>query len=114
LRGLAYFLIALFLVIASGILIGSCQPAVGAKYAILPRLVIYLMTIGGWALLLMGLFRLIVGPGVGTGAGILKVIAIVLVGVVGLGALFETWVVHSIVSSARPSSSGDGDWDWDD
>jgi hypothetical protein len=111
-RGLLYLAIAILLLIGSAILLVAFQPAVGASYPIGPRIVIYLVVVAGWALLLMGLFRFLVGPGIGAGAGILKVVAIVAICAVGLGGLFSTWIVHRIVDNPRSASSGD--WDWDD
>lgn len=111
-RGVIYLAIAIFLLIGSVVLLVLLQPAVGACYAIGPRIAIYPVTLVGWALLLMGLFRLLVGSGIGAGAGILKVIAIVVICTVGVGGLLGTWAVHMVVSHPRSESSSH--WDWDD
>lgn len=111
-RGAIYLAIAIFLLVGSAVLLVVLQPAVGACYGIGPRIVIYPVTLAGWALLLMGLFRLLVGPGIGAGAGILKVIAIVVICAVGVGGLLGTWAVHTVVS--HPVSASSGNWDWDD
>ena len=111
-RGLIYLAIAILLLIGAAVLLMVLQPAVGEVYAMGPRIAIQVVLVAAWILLLMGLFRGIVGSGVGAGAGILKGIAIVVVCAVGLGALFSTWIIHRVVSSPHTASSSH--WDWDD
>ena len=111
-RGLRLLVIALVLLVLAVLLLAAFAPAVGARYPLVIRLAAYALTGAGWGGLLVGLYRVIVGPGVGPLAAPLRLIAIaVVIGGVALG-LVGAWAVHTIVSEPRPASHGHHhDWD---
>lgn len=100
-RGLIYLLIGLLLLIGSLVMFTTCQPAVGEHYSTMTRLMIYAATGAGWWLFLMGLYYVIAGPTVGG----LRTVAIVVVCVLGLVALGESWLAHAALSLRRVESS---------
>ena len=111
-RGLRLVVIALVLLLLAVLLLAGFAPAVGARYPLVIRLVAYALTGAGWGGLLVGLHRVIVGPGVGPLATPLRLIAIaVVVGGVAIG-LVGAWAVHTLVSEPRAASHGHHpDWD---
>lgn len=112
-RGAKLVGIAVLLLLLAVILMALLAPEPGAHYPWVLRLVCYALTGTGWGALLVGLYRVIVGPGTGALAGVLKLVAIgaMVVGV-GLG-LFGAWAVHTIVDAPGRAASGDHH-DWDD
>lgn len=111
-RGVRLVVIGLVLLLLAVLLLAGFAPKVGARYPLPLRLVAYVLTGAGWGGLVVGLYRVIVGPGVGPLATPLKLIAItVVVGGVATG-LIGAWVVHGIVDDPRPASHGHHhDWD---
>ena len=111
-RGARLVVIALVLLLLAVILLAGFAPAVGERYPLVLRLIAYALTGAGWVALLLGLYRVIVGPGTGALAGVLKLVAIGVV-VVGAGlGVVGAWAVHLVVDEPRRASSGHHhDWD---
>jgi hypothetical protein len=113
-RGLWILGIALVLLLLALLLLAGLAPAVGARYPLWLRIVVYILGASGWAGMLAGLFRVIVGPGTGALAVPLKLIAVlVVIGGLATGGL-GAWILHAIVNEPRPASDGHHhhhDWD---
>lgn len=104
--------IAILLLLLAVILMATLAPAVGEHYPLVLRLLFYALTGAGWCALLVGLYRVIVGPGVGALAAPLKLIAIGVTVVGVLGGLVGAWAVHTVVNEPGRASSGHHhDWD---
>lgn len=111
-RGARLIAIAIVLLLLAVILMATLAPSPGAHYPRALRLLFYVLTAAGWGGLLVGLFRVIVGPGVGALAAPLKMIAVGVV-VVGVAVgLVGAWAIHE-VANAPGSASRDHDHDWD-
>ena len=111
-RGARLIAIAILLLLVAVLLLALGEPAVGEHYPLVLRLIAYALTGSAWVALLMGLYRVIVGPGTGALAGVLKLVAIgVIVVGVGLGVV-GAWAVHLVVDAPGRASSGHHhDWD---
>lgn len=111
-RGARTLAIALALLVIVLLLLAGFQPAVGARYPLVVRLAVYALFGAGWITLLGGLRRVIVGPGTGTLATPLRLIAgAVMVAGVALG-LVGAWAIHTVASEPRAASRGHHhDWD---
>lgn len=110
--GLKRIVIAIVLLLLVLILMLAFAPATGQRYSAIARWAIQLLALAGYVTLLSGLFRTIVGAGVGALAPLLKTIAVVVViGGVLAGAL-GGWLVHALVTEPW-SASEHHDLDWD-
>ena len=111
-RGAQIVGVALLLLLLAVILMATLAPSPGEHYPLVLRLLFYALTGAGWCGLLVGLYRVIVGPAAGALAGPLNVIAVgVMVGGVAIG-LVGAWAVRTVVE-APGSASRDHDHDWD-
>lgn len=111
-RGLRVLIIAVVLLVLALLLLAGAAPAVGARYPLVVRLAVYLLSGAGWGGLLVGLYRTIVGPGVGPLAAPLRLIATVVVVGGVLTGLVGAWLVHGFANEPRRASDHHHhDWD---
>lgn len=111
-RGLKRVAIAIVLLLFAIVLLLALAPASGQRHSALARWVIQLVALAGYVTLLSGLFRTVVGAGVGATAPLLKGIAItVVIGGIVVG-IVAGWLTHVLVTEPWSTHSGDHhDWD---
>ncbi len=113
LRGVILIVVAIVLLLAGLLLMGSVRPTAGEAYGAGARWMIALLLLAGWLGLLWGIFRVVVGSGTGPLATLLKVVAsVVIVAGMALGAL-GALVVREGMKNA-PRSAAHDNWSFDD
>lgn len=112
-RGLRVLIIAAVLLLLALLLLAGAAPAVGERYPLVVRLAVYVLGGAGWGALLVGLHRVIVGPGAGPLAAVLKLIAVAVVVGGVLTGLLGAWLLHGFANHPRSASDGHHHHDWD-
>jgi hypothetical protein len=105
--------IAILLLLIGFLLVVFLRPAAGQYYSGWVVALVVLLLLGGYGALFPGIWKLLVGPGVGMFAGLLKVVAVGALLVATAFAGLSATAVYAMVKGPVPESSGYSGSDWD-